>query len=557
MSTATPKKGTKRTTRKNAREASVATNESTSSSKVNLNTSTSPIKRTRVQEKYELGNLNNRLANYIDIVRRLENDKSQLELKLQEIETTYSVRNDKICTQLENELQDVRDRIDQLNRENASLAVERDRAEARLRDMTSQLNDWKSKAEYGEIITDQQAVKLKALEGEIKNLKDKLAFAEKAYHSEISEMKKTRIADVSAIHRDAENKYQSQFEEQMNALRKDYEDKFQASRQDIDNMYRSKLSEANDAVKHARENSAKATEEAAHLKIRLASFESSQSSLEKTVSDLRQKLSDSEDKVAGLRSEMNKRIAEKDIVISDMDQEIKNLMEQYRDLMDIKVQLDVELDAYRHLLEGEETRLNITNVSTADLSNRQDLNASSSFLSGSVLRNFFGTEKRTVKRPRIEEVQPIEQVVQIVDDEPITVVKNYNILAESFGSLEIAEVDTDGAFVKIQNKGTSSISLEGYKLRLASLEKDVVYKFTNRQPLVSNGTVTVYSANAGFKHNPPSNLVMKNQEWLLGDAFRLELADSNDEIVAFYEGRVTSTKEVDPIREGRESCTIM
>uniref|UniRef100_A0A0K0DVE4 LTD domain-containing protein n=1 Tax=Strongyloides stercoralis TaxID=6248 RepID=A0A0K0DVE4_STRER len=557
MSTVTPKKITKRTTRKTTREASVATNESTSSSKANMNTSTSPIKRTRVQEKYELGNLNNRLANYIDTVRRLESEKYSLECKLQEVETTYSTRNDKICTQLENELQDVRDRLDQLNRENATLTVERDRAEARLRDVTSQLTDWKNKAEYGEIFSDQQKVKLKALEGEIKNLKDKLAFAEKSYQAEITEIKKTKIADVSAIHRDAENKYHSQFEEQMNALRKDYEDKFQASRQDIDNMYRSKLNEANEAVKYARENSAKATEEAAHLKIRISSYESSQSTMEKTISDLKQKLSDSEDKVAGLRSEMNKRIAEKDLIISDINQDIKNLMEQYRDLMDIKVQLDVELDAYRHLLEGEETRLNITNVSGTDLSNRQDLNSSSSFLSGSVLRNFFGSERRTTKRPRLDEAQPVEQVIEIINDEPVTVVKNYSIIAESFGALEIAEVDTEGAFVKIQNKGTTNVSLEGYKLRLASLEKDVIYKFTNKQPLVSNGTVTVYSANAGFKHNPPSNLVMKNQEWLLGDAFKLELIDFNDEVVAFYEGKSTSTKELDPVREERESCRVM
>lgn len=67
MSTATPRKPAKRSTRKTTREASVATNESTSSSKANMNTTTSPIKRTRVQEKYELGNLNNRLANYIDV----------------------------------------------------------------------------------------------------------------------------------------------------------------------------------------------------------------------------------------------------------------------------------------------------------------------------------------------------------------------------------------------------------------------------------------------------------------------------------------------------------
>uniref|UniRef100_A0A0N5BB72 CCDC158 n=1 Tax=Strongyloides papillosus TaxID=174720 RepID=A0A0N5BB72_STREA len=165
MSTPARKEGAKRGSKRNARSTSVATNGSTDLLVESLCTHTSPIKRARVQEEYELGDLNNRLVDCINIVKRLENDKSQLEIKIQGIENKIS------------------------------------RSEAGFNEKTSQLDDLKSKAEIGK------------------------------------QLQRT--------------------------------DKLQASRQGIDNMYRSQLNEANVAVKHARENSAKATEKAARLKIRL------------------------------------------------------------------------------------------------------------------------------------------------------------------------------------------------------------------------------------------------------------------------------------------------
>uniref|UniRef100_A0A0K0FUK6 LTD domain-containing protein n=1 Tax=Strongyloides venezuelensis TaxID=75913 RepID=A0A0K0FUK6_STRVS len=162
--------------------------------------------------------------------------------------------------------------------------------------------------------------------------------------------------------------------------------------------------------------------------------------------------------------------------------------------------------------------------------------------------NCSGTEEKMVKRPRPKEIQPVERDIQITKDEPIMVVKKWKILAESFRPLAIAEFDVEGAFVKIKNKGASCICLEGYNLKLKLLDKDNVFKLINKQPLVPNGTMTFYSSNAYFKNNPSSNLVVKDNELLLGDAFRLELADLNDEIVVFYEGKVTSTKEVGPVR---------
>lgn len=50
------------------------------------------------------------------------------------------------------------------------------------------------------------------------------------------------------------------------------------------------------------------------------------------------------------------RLGSRDDEIRRLNEEIQKMMQDYQDLMDTKIQLDVEIEAYRRLLEGEEAR---------------------------------------------------------------------------------------------------------------------------------------------------------------------------------------------------------
>ncbi len=63
-----------------------------------------------------------------------------------------------------------------------------------------------------------------------------------------------------------------------------------------------------------------------------------------------------QDQLQNARDDYYNRLQQRDEEIRRLREEISQMMSEYQDLMDTKIQLDVEIEAYRRLLEGEESR---------------------------------------------------------------------------------------------------------------------------------------------------------------------------------------------------------
>lgn len=82
----------------------------------------SPGRMSRIQEKAELQNLNDRLVAYIERVRSLENENSKLRVQIQKSMESREINTVKAMYQVE--LQDTRSTLDSIAKEKASLELE-------------------------------------------------------------------------------------------------------------------------------------------------------------------------------------------------------------------------------------------------------------------------------------------------------------------------------------------------------------------------------------------------------------------------------------------------
>lgn len=84
----------------------------------------SPTRHSRIAEKVELQNLNDRLATYIDRVRFLENENARLSVEVQTSRESVTRETSNIKQMYENELSDARKLLDETAREKAKLEID-------------------------------------------------------------------------------------------------------------------------------------------------------------------------------------------------------------------------------------------------------------------------------------------------------------------------------------------------------------------------------------------------------------------------------------------------
>ncbi|KAA0719964.1 Neurofilament light polypeptide [Triplophysa tibetana] len=317
----------------------------------------------RTHEKAQLQDLNDRFAGYIERVHELEQQNRALEAELLLLRQRH-VEPSRLRGLYEQEIRTLRAAVEEARMERQAALSHRESMEDALRSLQGGYErevegreDAESRLLEARKEADDNSLAQVELEKKVDTLLNELAFLKKVHEGEISELQ-AQIQYGAQIAIEAET-IKPDLSSALRDIRSQYEKLAAKNIQSAEEWFRSKMGNLTESVAHHSDAMRSSKDEAGEYRRQLQACVLEIDACRGLNESMEKELREVEDKQSAEISAMQDTINDLEDELRATKGEMARYLKEYQDLLNVKMALDIEIAAYRKLLEGEESRFNV------------------------------------------------------------------------------------------------------------------------------------------------------------------------------------------------------
>uniref|UniRef100_A0A8D0GSI3 IF rod domain-containing protein n=1 Tax=Sphenodon punctatus TaxID=8508 RepID=A0A8D0GSI3_SPHPU len=319
------------------------------------------LKIVRTNEKEQLQGLNDRFVTYIEKVHHLEQHNQLLEAEVTLLRQRQAEPS-RLHQLYEQEIRELRSKVEELRHEGDQAQLESQQLAEGLQRLREQCAEEARLREEAELAlreyrkdVDHATLARLELEKKVESLLDEIAFLRKVHEEEVTELQaELQDAQVSVEMDMSKPDLTAALKE----IRMQYEVLSARNQQSAEEWYKSKFANVTEEAARSNDSIRQAKEEITEYRRQLQARTIEVESLRSVNESLERQLQEAEERSNGEIHSLQETIKQLENALRTTKGEMARHLREYQDLLNVKMALDIEIAAYRKLLEGEETRLN-------------------------------------------------------------------------------------------------------------------------------------------------------------------------------------------------------